>query len=43
LEIKRDQRLNALTDSLRQQYRPVVYGKRLASIPWPVPPAKPGT
>ncbi len=42
-EINRDRRLTALTDSLRREYRPVVYERRLAKIPWPVPPATPGT
>jgi peptidyl-prolyl cis-trans isomerase C len=39
LELKRERRLNELTDSLRRQYRPVVNRGRLARIRWPVPPA----
>ncbi len=42
LEIKRDQRLTALTDSLKREIRPVMYEKRLSRIPWPVPPAPAG-
>lgn len=39
-EIKREARLNAVTDSLRQALAPVVvYPERLRSIPWPPAPA----
>ncbi|HVP15723.1 MAG TPA: peptidylprolyl isomerase, partial [Terriglobales bacterium] len=38
-ELKREARLNQVTDSLRTVYRPVIYSKRLKSIPWPVPAA----
>ena len=39
LDLKRERRLNELTDSLRRQYRPVVFRGRLTRIRWPVPPA----
>lgn len=38
-EMKREQRLVQVTESLRAQVKPVVYQDRLKRIPWPVPPA----
>ena len=41
-EIKREARLNAVTDSLRQALAPVVvYPNRLRNIPWPPAPLSP--
>ena len=40
-EIKREARLSALTDSLRQVFAPVVRAERLRKIPWPPAPAAP--
>jgi peptidyl-prolyl cis-trans isomerase C len=39
VEVKREQRLTALTDSLRQSIKVTVHRDRLAKIPWPPPPA----
>ena len=38
-EMRREQRLVAVTESLRTQVKPVVRAERLKRIPWPVPPA----
>jgi parvulin-like peptidyl-prolyl isomerase len=38
-EMRREQRLVAVTESLRAQAKPVVRQERLKRIPWPVPPA----
>jgi hypothetical protein len=37
--MRREQRLVAVTESLRAQAKPVVRQERLKRIPWPVPPA----
>ena len=42
-EMKREARLAALTDSLRQVFKPELHPERLAKLPWPPPPATPGT
>ena len=45
LEVKREARLNVLSDSLRQVVKPItVHKERLAKIPWPpvAPNATPG-
>lgn len=39
VEMRREQRLVAVTDSLRAVVKPVVRQDRLKRIPWPVPPA----
>ena len=38
LEVKRDQRLTELTESLRRKYTPEIHRERLARVPWPPPP-----
>ena len=44
IEMRREARLNALTDSLRRVIRPVVfYADRLRRIPWPPAPAIAGS
>jgi peptidyl-prolyl cis-trans isomerase C len=41
-ELRRETRLQALTDSLRRAFAPiVVYQERLRRLPWPPPPARP--
>lgn len=40
-EIKREARLLALTDSLRQAFPVIIHGDRLARVPWPPAPAAP--
>jgi hypothetical protein len=42
LELKRERRLDELTDSLRTQVRPVIHQQRLERLPWPVPPEPQG-
>jgi peptidyl-prolyl cis-trans isomerase C len=43
-EAKREQRLQALTDSLRKVIQPVtLYADRLRRLPWPPPAAPPGS
>jgi hypothetical protein len=42
IEVARDRRLTAVTDSLRAQLKPVIHRDRLSRIPWPVPPAPTG-
>ena len=43
-EIKREARLQVLTDSLRQVFTPVIYEQRLRRLPWPpAPAATPGS
>ena len=41
-EMKREQKLIEVTETLRRQVKPVVYTDRLARIAWPVPPAGAG-
>lgn len=41
-ELKREQKLIEITETLRRQVKPVVYQDRLKRVAWPVPPAAPG-
>jgi len=43
LEVKRDHRLSAFTDSLRSTTRVEIYRDRLKTIPWPVPRVEPAS
>jgi parvulin-like peptidyl-prolyl isomerase len=43
MELRRDQRLRQVTDSLRAVVRPQVHAERLKNVPWPVPQAPPGS
>jgi peptidyl-prolyl cis-trans isomerase C len=40
-EMKREQKLVEVTETLRAQAKPVIYQDRLKRIPWPVPPVGP--